>query len=1042
LLHKAGVIALTLALAVAGHAQTWRGTISGTVMDEARAPLAGARVLLTGEETGRALVATTAASGEFAFASLRPGSYRLQVERQGAGQQTQTITLQVNQNVHVDIALLPAARTEQVSVSAVAELLRTESAAISGVLDTRMIRGLPLDGRNFYELSLLLPGVLPAAQGSAGTARGDFAVHVNGAREDANSFLLDGVYNGDPKLGGVAATPPVDAIREFEVLTSTYDASFGRSAGGQINVVLQSGTNQLHGTVYEFLRNSALDARNRFSPPDAGDPQHQRNQFGFAAGGPLRRNSTFFFADYEGRRVREGVPRITNVPTALERTGDFSQSPVPPIDLFTQQPFPGNRIPAQRLHPIGQGILSLYPQPNRNVPGENFISVPTRRDRSDSFDLRLDQQLGRASELSARYSFNDRDLVEPFSGASFASIPGFGTTIPRRTQNAMVSETHAFRADFLNEIRAGYSRVASGAFQEERTSATNRDLGLPELSSNARDRGLSFITLPGYSALGDEYTNPQHSTTDVYQLVDQATVSRARHLLKFGGDIRVLRQNAYRDVQSRGFLSFIGISGNPVGDALQGFVTVAGAARLDNHQNLRTESYNLFVHDTIRLSPALVLSAGLRWEYNSPPVDARDRARVYDAARGGLADVGSAGIPRAGYAADWNNLAPRVGVAWAPGNRNTVLRAAWGMYYDQSALAPGEGLYFSPPYFDLRLFVTSATFPILLHDPFPANYPFPSPPSALAFQRDLRTPYLQHWNFNVQQALGDSRVLEIGYVGSKGTKLLSARDLNQPQPSAAAFYLRPNPMFEDITVLESRGSSSWHSLQTRFQQRFSRGLAALIAHTWGKSIDDASNFFSSAGDPNFPQDSYNLRAERGRSSFDVRHRLSVSYSWELPVARRNRLLGGWSTHGIWSFQTGRPFTVALHPDIDNSNTGRSTLGFGANDRPNVVGDPAAGASLPERWFNTAAFAMPARGQFGNSGRNVLEGPGLATINASVLKDTSLAESVLLQFRAEAFNLLNRVNYDLPDIYFGSPTFGRILSAQNGRRLQLGLKLLF
>jgi hypothetical protein len=1040
LFQKAGVVGLIFT--VVGYAQTWRGTISGTVMNESRAPVGGARVSLTAEETGRVAVAAADGDGEFAFASLRPGIYRLQVERDGLRSHVQSVTLLVNQNVHVDVALLGAARTEEVSVTAASELLRTESVAVSGVLDTRMIRGLPLDGRNFYELALLLPGVLPPAQGSAGTVRGDFAVSVNGAREDANNFILDGVYNGDPKLGGVAATPPVDAIREFEVLTSTYDASFGRSGGGQINVVLQSGTNRLHGTAYEFLRNSALDARNAFAPADRGDPQHQRNQFGFALGGPLRRNSTFLFGDYEGRRVREGIPRITNVPTALERAGDFSQSAAPPIDLFFQQPFAGNRIPAERLHPIGRAILQLYPLPNRNVAGENFISVPTRRDRSDSFDVRLDQHLGRASELTARYSFNDRDLLEPFSGSTFAAIPGYGTQVPRRAQNAVISETHAFRPDFLNEIRAGYNRVAAGTVQQMRAGGTNRDVGLPEIFTNPRDQGLSFISLPGYSPLGDEYNNPQHSVTDVYQIVDQATVSRGRHLLKFGGDVRALRQNAFRDVQSRGFLSFIGISGNPLGDVLQGFATVTGGARLDNHQNLRTESYSGFVHDTFRVMPSLVVSAGLRYEYNSPPVDARDRARLYDPARGDLVDVGTGGMPRSGYVPDRNNWAPRLGFAWSPGSRNSVLRGAWGLYYDQSALAPGEGLYFSPPYFDLRLFVTSATFPLLLHDPFPANYPFPSPPSALAFQRDLRTPYMQHWNFNVQQALGRTRVLEVGYVGSNGTKLLSARDINQPRPSAAPFYLRPNLRFEDITVLESRGSSNYHSLQTRFQQRFSHGVAALLAYTWGKSIDDASNFFSSAGDPNFPQDSYNLRAERGRSNFDVRHRASLSYSWELPIARRNRLLGGWQTHGVWTFQTGRPFTVALLSELDNSNTGRSTLGFGANDRPNVVGNPRASSSTPERWFNTAAFAIPPRGQFGNSGRNVLDGPGLATVNASVLKDTAITEGLVMQFRAEAFNLLNRTNYDLPDIFLGSPTFGRILSAQSARRVQLGLKLLF
>ncbi len=1033
---KLSLIALLAALLVPSYGQTLRGTIGGVVTNLENLPIRGARLTLTAQETEVERSGSSNASGEFTFAALPPGSYVLNVESY-----SRTLVLQVNQDLHLDIALSPGLPRQEVSVTAAAEVLKTESAGLGGVIDTTMIRGLPLDGRNFYELSLLLPGVLPSPQGSAGTVRGDFAVHVNGAREDANNFILDGVYNGDPKLGGVATTPPVDAIREFEVLTSSYDASFGRSAGGQINVVLQSGSNGLHGTAYEFFRNAALDARNRFAPSDSGDPRNQRNQFGVSLGGPVVKNRTFFFADYEGRRVREGVPRIANVPTALERMGDFSQSAVPPIDLFTQRPFPGNRIPAERLHPIGRGIANLYPLPNRSVTGENFISVPIRRDRGDSFDLRLDQHLGTATELTGRYSFNDRDLLEPFSGNSLSNVPGFGTRVPRRAQNAMVAVTHAFRPDMLNEVRVGYSRNASGAFRED-AGVTNRQVGLPDAFSDSRDQGLSFITLPGYSPLGDEYNNPQHGVTDAYQIVDQGTIVRGRSLLKFGGDVRVLRQSAYRDVQSRGFLSFIGITGNPLGDLLQGFPTVTGRALINNHQNLRTESYGAFANHTFRLAPSLVLSSGIRYEYNSPPVDSRNRARVYDPGRGNLVDVGTNDVPRAGYNPDRNNWAPRVGLAWSPGSRNTVVRAGAGIYYDQSALAPAEGLYFSPPYFDLRLFVTSAQFPLLLHDPYPASYPFPSPPSALAFQRNLRNAYLQHWNFGVQQALGGTRVLEVNYVGSKGTHLLNARDINQPLPTPGAFYRRPNPGFEDVMIIESGSNSSYQSLQARFQQRFRKGFGALAGYTFGKSIDNGSSFFSSAADPNFPQDSYNLRAERGRSGFDVRQRLTLSYSWELPFARGNRLLGGWQTHGIWTFQTGRPFTVALLGDIDNSNTGRASLGFGANDRANIVGVPALDDPQPGRWFNTSAFAIPPRGQFGNAGRNILDGPGLATINASILKDTTLAEGVVLQFRTEAFNLLNRANYDLPDSFLGSPTFGRVLSSQNPRRLQLGLKLIF
>ncbi len=1023
----------------AAPAQSLRGSISGQVADASAKPVPGAQVRLVHEETNKSRTAVTDAQGEFVLSLLPSGSYRLEVERTGYRKHIQKLALEVNQELRVEVPLVSGNITESVVVTATPSLLKTESAAVGTVIENRLIQGLPLDGRNFLELTLLVPGAVPAAQGSAGSVRGDVALSVNGAREDSNQYLLDGVYSGDPKLNTFGVRPPVDAIREFEALTSTYDASFGRYAGGQINVVVKSGGNQLHGTVYEFFRNEKLDARNFFAPQRE---KNQRNQFGGSLGGPVIQDRTFFFGDYEGLRAREGITRITNAPTLLERTGDFSQSAARPTDPFTQQPFPGGRIPRERQHPVGAAVAALYPAPNRPVPQQNFISSPALRDRDDHFDARLDHSLGKSSDLAVRYSFADRNLYEPFSGSIFALVPGFGTNVPRRAQNVMVSETHAFSPVLLNEVRLGFNRVAAGSFHENQGRSINRSVGLPELSSNPRDFGLSFLTLPGFSPLGDEFNNPQHSVSNTYQIVDHASYARGRHWVKFGADLRAVQQNAFRDVQSRGFLTFLGFTGNPLADLLLGFPSLTGGARLDNHQHLRTEGYHFFVQDSYRLRPNLMLAVGLRYEYNSPPVDAEDRANVYDPARQALVKVGTGGIPRSGYESDKNNWAPRLGLTWAPGNKNTVLRAGYGLYYDQSALAPGEGLYFNAPFFDFKLYFSLPGLPLTLSDPFPSFFPVSLPSSALAFQRDLRTPYLQHWNFNVQQQLGKRRVLEVGYVGSKGTRLLTARDINQPRPSPRQPNPRPVRQFDDITMLESRSNSSYHSLQVRFQQRLEAGLSLLSAYTWSKSLDDASSFFSSAGDPNFPQDSLNVRAERGRSNFDARHRLSVSYSYDLPFGKGRRLLGGWQTNGILTFQSGRPFTVALHPDFDNSNTGRSILGFGANDRPNVLRNPRLSDPAPEQWFNTAAFVVPPPGNFGNSGRNILDGPGLVTANVSLVKNTSLSERANLQFRTEVFNLFNRVNLNLPDIFLGSPTFGRILSAQNPRRIQFGLKLLF
>ncbi|HZG52755.1 MAG TPA: TonB-dependent receptor [Pyrinomonadaceae bacterium] len=1048
---------LALSLVPATFAQTHRASIRGTVADPNEAVIVGATVTLINETTNERRTVVTNGEGEYSLAALPAATYRMEVGARNFNKQEREITLRVNQEARLNIMLDVGVISDNAPVYGETPLLRQDSPALGTVIEERQITELPLDGRNFLELALLAPGAAPSAPGSAGSVRGDFAFSANGAREDSNNFLLDGVYNLDPKLNTFGVRPPVDGIQEFEISTSSYDASFGRNAGAQINVISKAGSNTLHGTLYEFHRNAAFDARNFFAPAGEPDPKYIRNQFGFSLGGALRRDRTFFFGDYEGTRTREGITRITNVPTLAERNGDFSQSLLArPFNPFTQQPFTNGVIPVQFQNPIGRAIANLYPLPNRNVPFANFVSSPTSTDRNDHFDARLDHRFSASSTLTARYSFGDRDLFDPFTGATYSLVPGFGNFVPRRSQNLMLSETHVFSPTFVNEARFAFSRVASAVTSEGRGVSLNQQVGLPELSSNPRDFGLSFITVTGFSPLGDEFNNPQQSASNVFQFLDNATYVRGAHLAKFGFEFRALQQNAFRDVQSRGFLTFsdrFPLTGNALADLLLGFPALTGGARLDNHQHLRGESYALYVNDSFRLTPRLTVSAGLRYEYNSPPVDTEDRANLYDPATRTISRVGTNNVPRSGYEPDRNNFAPRLGLAYTLNESGTtVVRGGYGVYYDQPALAPGEGLYFNAPYFDFNLYFSLQGLPLTLNNPFPQNFPVPLPDTALAFQRDLRTAYMQHWNLSLQQQLGASRVLEIGYAGSKGTKLLTARDINQPRPSTLPFVLRPVAQFDDINLIESRGNSNYHSLQVRLQQRLTRGLALLTSYTYAKSIDDASNFFTSAGDPNFPQDSQNLRLERGRSNFDVRHRLSASFSYELPFGRGRRFLGdgglattllsGFQFNGIVTLQSGRPFTVALLSDIDNSNTGRSTLGFGANDRPNVVGDPNALTRTPERWFNTSAFVFPAFGSFGNAGRNILDGPGYQNVNASLLKNTRLTERVNLQLRLEAFNLFNHPNFNLPDNFLGSPTFGQILSARDPRHLQFGAKLLF
>lgn len=1090
---KKTIIAILLftLFSIAAQAQTSRGSVRGTVLDPKGAVIPGATITLTNEATNEKRNVTSGQEGEFTIASLPAGRYKLETKATGFALFPLLITLSVNQELRLDVALEIAGTLIEPDFDWREPITNQESPTIKTTIESRQISGLPLDGRNFYELNLLVPGAVPAAFGSAGSVRGDFAFSVNGAREDSNNFLLDGVYNVDPKLNTFAVRPPVDAINEFEIATSTYDAAFGRNAGAQVNVVLKSGTNAFHGGGYEFFRNASLDARNYFAPASQPKPKYQRNQFGFALGGPIRKDRTFFFADYEGTRSREGITRITNVPTLAERNGNFSAYLPPttvvaanntscnPTRLDNGQPFvntptqfilcnqfgpmptafAGNVIPSFFFNPIGQRIANLYPLPNRNVPFSNFASSPTQSDDNNSFDARVDHIINDRSNLTFRYSFGDRDLFEPFTGPTLSLVPGFGDTVKRRNQNFMIGNTHVFSPAFLNEARIAFNRVASSVTQENAGTSINRQVGLPDISTNPRDLGLSFISITGYSPLGHEGNNPQNSVTNTFQILDTVNYVRGNHLFKFGVDFRYTQQNGFRDVQSRGFLNFspfLQLTNNALADLLLGFPIATGVARVDNAQHIRTSSYNFFINDSWRIHPRFTLNYGVRYEINTPAVDAFDRSTLYDRTTGRLVPAGTNGVPRGGYETDKNNFAPRIGFAWTlDKSEKTVLRAGYGVYYDQSPLAPGEALYFNAPFFDINIYFPIQGLPLTVNNPFPSFFPVPLPESALALQRDLRTPYMQHWNLNVQREFWRNSVFEVAYVGSKGTKLLTSRDINQPQPGIypnPLFLPRPNPAFADIMQIESRANSSYHSLQARFQQRLSFGLAMLASYTYSKSIDDASNFFGSAGDPNFPQNSYNVRAERGLSNFDVRHRLSASYSYDLPFGKGKRflsdngfwstVLGGWQTYGIITAQSGRPFTVALLPDIDNSGTGRSNLGFGNNDRPNIIGVAALSNPTPDRWFNTSAFTFSAPGTFGNAGRNILTGPNYFNVNASLVKNTNLTESVNLQFRFETFNLLNRPNFDLPDNFLGSPTFGRITSARDPRHLQFGVKLLF
>ena len=1051
----ASACALILSAAICPAQQT-SGRIHGGVTDTTGASVPGASITARRVETGAVRKASSGPGGLYAIPALAPGSYEVTVVADGFRPASgEPIGLDLGGEARADFTLEVGAATDEITVTGLRSTLDTASAAIGSVIPNRFIVSLPLNGRNFLELSLLVPGTVPAATGSPGSERGRFALQANGARESTNSFLYDGVYAIDPILNSFAFAPPVDAVREFRIQTSSSEAGLGRNSGGQISVAIKQGTNEVHGTAYEFLRNDRFDARNFFSRPDDPVPTLRRNQFGASAGGPLVRNSTFLFGNFEGLRESRSQTRTTNVPTLAERAGDFSApGSRAPLNFLTQQPFPNAFLPFSSA--VGKAVAGLYPEPTSNVPGQNFVAAPVGQDRTAKFDVRVDQRLGEGGQLSGRYSFTDTNRLEPYAAQQFSSVPGYGNDLEQRGQNVMVSETHALGSNWINEARFGFNRISNRTIHQNSGTSLNSEVGLPDFATREIDLGLSFVQVTGYSSLGGEYNNPQVSTVKTWQVSDTLSYSRGSHLLQFGFEQRSIGQDGFRNVLSRGNLYFtdLAFTQSAFADLLLGFPSYTLAARSDTMQAARTGATNAFATDTWRVSKNITLSLGLRYEYNRPAFDVEDSASIYDPESRQILRLGQGGLPRSGFHSDLNNLAPRISLAIRPsGTDRAVIRAGWGLYYNFSDLATGQGIYFNPPFFQSSLFIPSQTSILIINDPWPEGQATPLPPSVTTYDRNLRTSYAQQWNFTVQTELLDDTVLSVGYNGSRGTKLVGARDINQPAPSPIQPNYRPLPAFSDINLIASSFDSVYHSLQAQFQCRFQTGLTGLFSYTWSKSIDNASNFFASAGDANYAQDSNNIAAERARSSFDVPHRFSGSFVYELPIGPGKawgsglsggaaKLLGGWQVNGIVTMQSGQPYTIALPGEFDNSNTGRSSYGFGAGDRPNAIGNPNLANPDPQQWFDPAAFALPPFGSFGNAGRNIVNGPGLANVDFSVIKDVELGESATLQLRAEFFNMLNTPGFLNPNVFFGTPGFGRVLAARDGREVQFGLKLIF
>lgn len=1058
------VCVLTL-LCASAFGQT-TGTILGHVTDPTGAVIVGTSVTVQNVDTGLTRKTSSNTEGVYIVSLLPPGSYRVTVEAQGFRSFAQSgIRLEVGQNARVDASLTLGATTERIEVTAGALTVDTQSTILGATVDHRRIVSLPLSGRNVLTLMRLQPGVgatsLPTTVTSSRSGPG---FNVSGSKETDHNVLLDGTTFATAKQGRAQNLPSPDALEEFRVLTNTYSAEYGRSAGVVITAVTKSGTNEYHGSAWEFLRNDALNATNFFATTK---PFLRQNQFGFSLGGPVRlprydgRNRTFFFGSYQGLRIREQALQTFFPLTELERQGNFSRSTRIIQDPTNNQPFAGNVIPTARLDPMARNILEAYvPLPNQ-ADGSNK-SLLSRPIAGNQVTIRGDHRLTDSDNITFRY-YRNRDTAKKLGGGN---IYGLASERGNTVSSWTVSDTHTFSPRLLNEFRASYTQILSDG-PASPANKTPRELG----ANYDQDGSITFAPQITVSGRFDMNPNqPWYEIDKLFQVDNKVSWFKAKHSLKFGTYLLLFRGALQTQFQTSGNFGFDGTFSR---DAAADFLL--GRPNVFTQQSYYDNAWDggdahFFIQDDYKALRRLTLNLGLRYELKIPWKQPNDYVSVirpgqqskrFPNAPPGLVYPGDPGISRALIPADKNNFAPRFGFAWDVfGHGRTAVRGAYGFFYDPETAFFIDRTYEQPPF--QRTIGLSP--PASLRDPYggkPSPFPyvldlvnpvFVYPIQTFNISPNLRDGYVQQFNLNVQQQFGPDMSLQVGYVGRVGHRLTATREINTavfgPGATAAnAQQRRPYfpEFFASIATLFSDANSNYHSLQTSFDKRFSRNYTVQVAYTFSKSIDERSAAF---GGPEGPPDPNNYRAgERGLSDFDQRHLLRVNGVWDLPkLEHRNpfisTVLGGWRLAPIVSYDSGTPFTVILGKDVALTGGGR---GLGSQ-RPNLIGDARldpgrSRGELVARYFNTAVYAMPGLGQFGTNGRNNLIRPGTFGTNLAVMKRLYLPKERYgsFEFRGEIFGLFNNPTLGGPTANMASPAFGKILGAGGARVVQLALR---
>ena len=1072
--------------------QAITGDLTVDVTDPSGTVVPNAKLQLTRVGEGTTIAGATNSVGSFVFSQLRPGAYQLTVTAPGfQEQQLSDISIQLGQRARVDVKLTLGAVSQEVTVSAsAATLLNAESSTSGQVINSKPIEELPLNGRNFIQLAQLSTGATPVGTGNSPatswTGRTDSTLSIAGLRESDVSYLLNGIETRNARFGNAGIRPSVDAIQEFNVQRSTFTAEYGRSAS-IVNTAIKSGTNDLHMVAFDLVRNADFDANNFFSnAAGQGRPAFTQNNFGATASGPVwipkiynGHNRTFFLFNYEGLRERQGQTLTGLYPSQAQLAGNLadnstgtglfptssafcqanpkSQHCVNIIDPTSGVPFPNNVIPASRLDPIDQKAVPYIPTPNLPVnttsasfPSFNTYSAAKLVNDWDQYNVRIDHQLTDRDLLYGTYSnFNDQ-LFSP--AIQFLGGENFPLTDVLWTFTYVKTITPTI----VNEFRFGHNdsktyRTSVGA---NGTNYAATVFGLKNTLTNPFDFGIPSFGIAGFGGIGS-LSEAIGADDENYQYVDNLSITRGRHDFKVG--FQIIHEKFFQITDFSGNPSFTydgrftGDSGMGLADFLLGDPYQVSAALGNSSQHLVTTYYGGYLEDNWRILPSLTINLGLRYEFAQSPKEINGRSLYFDTSLQRTVIAGQGVRPQI-VDPDYHNFAPRLGFAYQPSFlANTVIRGGAGIYYATDNFNEEQFKVIGPPFYESQTINSNPTMPTLVMSQMLPSFTASPSLNPFTFDRLNRTPYISQWTFNIQHSFAGNNMIELGYNGSTGQKLPQRRNLNiasiDPTGTIPISARVPYPNFGFILYAYNGGWSSYQAFTARYERRFSSGLYLLGSYTWQNALD-----LGGTDDFSMISADYKLY-DKGHSDYDVPQRLVVSFLYELPVGRgkpflnsgskfMNVLIGGWQVNGIATASAGQYHTVTISSDWLN-------LGSFTTSVPNIIGNYAAGRSLPGQYLNPAAFAYPTNAEGvpihieGNAGRNQIEVPGIANWDMSLFKNTAITERLMTQLRFEAFNVFNHTQFGVPNMSWPSPTFGQItLTLVDQRRLQLGLRVTF